>query len=108
MHQIGEYMNLSRKDIWDAIQNMSNDILDEDEDYRNGRRGDVIVVEDSPSDVETMEERRVKAEEVEVNEMLDNIIVDQKSGRQSYASIGRASYSERNADDSCRWLRFRY
>lgn len=38
-------MNLIPSEIRRAINNDSNDILDEDEDYRDGLKGDVINVE---------------------------------------------------------------
>ena len=65
VHQIGEYLNLSRGEIWHAINNRANDDLSKDEDYRNGVMGDVINVEDKLLDIDPQEHGVIKKEEEE-------------------------------------------
>lgn len=81
MNQISKYMNLSRKDIWDAIQNQSDDNLDEDVDHCIGICGDVInTVEDSPPNVEpeVIEGQSEEAENLEIDE-VDAILIGDMS-----------------------------
>ena len=56
-------MNLSRGEIWHAINNDSNDDLGEDEDYRKGVMGDVIDVENMSPDINPSGQEAIKKEE---------------------------------------------
>ena len=80
VHQISEYMKLTPKAVRLAIENSSGDNLNEDEGYRDGRHGDVIIVEDTQSDADVVEEVKIKTEESEVEKKLDCVAVNFKSG----------------------------
>jgi len=73
VHQIGEYMNLSRRDVWHAIKNDSGDNLNEDESYRDGTVGDVINVESLLSDIESQDEAVVKVEDASIDDIDETI-----------------------------------
>ncbi|TFY69225.1 hypothetical protein EVJ58_g568 [Rhodofomes roseus] len=79
VHQITEYMNLTRRDTWHAIKNQSGDNLDEDEDYRNGTIGDVINVENLLLDIEPQGKASIKGEEEDIEEVDEKVDMDIQS-----------------------------
>ena len=56
-------MNLSRSEIWRAINNRSDDDISEDEDYRNGVMGDVVNIENMLLDIDPSKHVYSKKEE---------------------------------------------